>query len=78
MTDEDRIAVYRADSQQQASRRVLAETSLSGLGICLLTLQEEGEFPPGTRVGVFDRKNRAWLVNPWAGTSPWIPLAPDG
>lgn len=72
MTDDDRITVYACD---KSGRRYIAETSLTGLGLCLLTLHEEDEFPPGTRVGVFDRLRRVWLVNPWAGTSPWIPLA---
>ena len=65
----DRLAVYVITpgdkaSREIATRRRVAETSVDGLGLTLITLFEEHEFD-GLRVGVFDRARRAWIVNPW-------------
>lgn len=68
---EDRLAVYIIGTDGE--RRRLAETSVDGLGITLLTLHGEGEFHHGERglkVGVFDRESRLWIVSPWAGSRP--------
>lgn len=67
---EDRVAVYRVwpnPSGAGMSRSRIAETSLEGLGVCLLTLHEEAEFYPGDRIGLFDREKRSWLINPFVG-----------
>lgn len=65
----DRLAVYALS--RTGFRRRIAETSLEGLGLTLLTLEEEGEFHAGLnevalRVGIFDRLTRRWLISPWA------------
>jgi len=68
---EDRLAVYIIGTYGE--RRRIAETSVEGLGITLLTLHAEGEFHKGERalrVGVFDRETRLWVVSPWAGSRP--------
>lgn len=68
---EDRLAVYIIGTDGE--RRRLAETSIEGLGITLLTLHGEGEFHHGERglkVGVFDRETRLWVISPWAGSRP--------
>jgi hypothetical protein len=67
----DRLAVYVVAPGNQArdeivSRRRIAETSVDGLGLTLITLFEEHEFD-GVRVGVFDRSRREWIISPWSG-----------
>jgi hypothetical protein len=79
----DRLAIYAVTSGAATGsqggtgpeRRRIAETSVAGLGTCLMTLRAEGEFD-NARVGVFDREARVWLISPWA-TSPWIPTGDD-
>lgn len=68
---EDRLAVYVIGPS--GGRIRLAETSIEGLGVTLLTLHGEGEFHDqerALRVGVFDRETRLWIVQPWAGSRP--------
>lgn len=71
---EDRIAIYRVwravPGRNGLKRARIAETSLEGLGLCLLTLHQEDEFQPGDRIGLFDREKRNWLINPFGGGSP--------
>lgn len=73
----DRFAIYAVRrpgaGRGPEGRRRICETSLDGIGSTLMKLSEEGEYGEGDRVGIFDRKTRLWLINPWAGTSPWIP-----
>lgn len=79
---EDRFAVYtlrripyeegRGNRRGDRPRQVrLAETSRDGLGITITTLVAEGEFrgprDEQTPLGIFDRQERSWIVNPWAG-----------
>lgn len=61
----DRYCIYAITRR---NRWRLAETSLEGIGITLRTLHEEGQTTgDGVRVGVFDRTDRIWLVDPWKG-----------
>jgi hypothetical protein len=65
--DLDRYALYTI---RDGERVRLAETSQDGIGLTLVTLLSEGEFldPFGKRtpLGILDRRDRAWVVNPWA------------
>lgn len=58
----DRYRVYAVKGDQ---RFVLADTSENGLGVCLTTLHREGELL-GYAVGILDRQERAWIINPWS------------
>lgn len=63
--DLDRYALYTV---RDHGRTRLAETSLDGIGLALVTLLAEGEFGPDgerTPFGLFDRRDRYWVVNPW-------------
>jgi hypothetical protein len=71
----DRYAIYsvvpqwdRTDEvgEHVAGRKRLAETSLQGIGSCLVTLRNEGQLTNDSRVGILDRLDRTWIVNPWA------------
>lgn len=73
--EESRYAIYavgpvetRPDSvhPRHVDRRRIAETSLDGIGACLVTLREEDEITNNSRIGVLDRLTRQWVVNPWA------------
>jgi hypothetical protein len=61
--ESDRYAIYVATAR---NRRRLAETSLNGIGLCLRTLRDEGQITNDSRVGILDRLDHLWLVNPWA------------
>lgn len=61
--DDDRYAIY---ALRAGGHRRMAETSIEGVGLCLLTLREENEFDQHDRIGILDRLARTWLVNPWA------------
>lgn len=69
---DDRFAIYsvsRSDvhhGSPDEGRRRIAETSLDGIGLCISTLREDGEIDGDTRIGIFDREARTWIVNPWA------------
>ena len=61
----DRYRIYGITAR---GRWQLADTTLDGIGITLRTLYEEGQTTgDGVRVGIFDRTERIWLVNPWKG-----------
>lgn len=67
----DRYAIYAVCIEQgdvaiSTSTLRLAETSLLGIGLTLVTLDDEGEITDDTRVGILDRETRHWIVNPWA------------
>lgn len=71
--EESRYAIYSVaptyvyePSLSTPGRARLAETSLGGIGLCLHTLRAEGDLSEDSRVGIFDRLHRDWLVNPWA------------
>jgi hypothetical protein len=68
--EESRYAIYSlrrdAPAYPPEERSRLAETSLDGIGVTIRTLREDGDVSDDTRVGVFDRLTRDWLVNPWA------------
>ena len=71
--EESRYAIYvvsphpiYAASRDEPNRRRIAETSLDGIGLTLFTLRAEKEIGDDSRVGIFDRFSRVWLVNPWA------------
>ena len=59
---DDRYAIYVVTNNVHHR---LAETSLEGIGLTVETLREDGDIEPGTRVGVFDREKREWLISPW-------------
>ena len=61
----DRYAIYVVAVGANVRLR-LAETSLDGIGVCLRTLRDEDQFNDHSRMGIFDRHTREWLVNPWA------------
>lgn len=70
---DDRYAIYSVANlgsgapAKASDRRVrIAETSEEGLGITLRTLYDEGQITNETRVGILDRLERRWIVNPWA------------
>lgn len=70
-SDDERYAIYRwtpGDGAREHHR--LAETSLEGIGLTLRTLRDEGEITGDTRVGIFDRQERTWIINPWAAGRP--------
>lgn len=68
--EESRYAIYSVDvsntPRSHLDRKRIAETSLDGIGLCLSTLRAEGDLSADSRVGIFDRLDRTWLVNPWA------------
>ena len=66
---DDRYAIYSVTVTPRARKRV-AETSLEGIGPTIAQLREEGQLTIASRVGIFDRETRVWLVNPWAGGDP--------
>lgn len=77
--EESRFAIYTVKPDYRALRQLaegtydaalyrrrIAETSRDGIGGCLATLREEGDLTDDSRVGILDRLDRVWLVNPWA------------
>lgn len=65
--DDERYRIY---ALRDGERRTLADTGQDGIGIALVTLRGEGEFDEHDRIGIRDRQERRWIVNPWArGTS---------
>jgi hypothetical protein len=65
----DRYAVYavvRGTDGSRPARLRLAETSADGIGTCLITLRDEGQFHDDHSIGILDRVERRWIVNPWA------------
>jgi hypothetical protein len=67
--DLDRYALYTI---RNGERVRLAETSRDGIGVALTTLVGEGEFrgplDEQTPLGILDRRDREWVVNPWAAS----------
>jgi hypothetical protein len=67
--DADRYAIYRL---RNGERERLVETSLQGVGMTLHALRfpenadEEPLLVEDDRVGIFDRRERRWTLNPWA------------
>lgn len=59
----DRYAIYVV-SASRAQKRI-AETSLSGIGLALVTLRDEDEITHHSRVGIRDRIEGRWIVNPY-------------
>lgn len=55
------IAVLRG-----GQHRRIAETSLEGIGITIVTLRSENEIHEDDSLGIYDRETRTWIVNPWA------------
>lgn len=62
-SDDDRYAVYAVKG---TAHRRMAETSLEGIGLTLKTLRAEVEYDQHDSIGILDRLERTWLVNPWA------------
>ena len=46
-------------------QRQLADTSLQGIGTCLVTLRADGEISNDDKVGIRDRIEHKWIVNPY-------------
>jgi hypothetical protein len=53
-------------------RRRLCETSWEGLGPALRTMYEDGEIERGDAIGLFDRKEKTWPINPWTNVPSTI------
>lgn len=62
---DDRYGIYAVEPATRWQRRV-AETSLDGIGSTLAQLRAEGQLTADSRVGILDRLERSWLVNPYA------------
>lgn len=60
---DDRYAIY-AVTRRNSWR--IAETSETGIGMTLRVLRSEEQITDDSRVGIFDRETRRWLINPWA------------
>lgn len=71
---DDRYAIYAVgamrDDDGGRPRHRIAETSRDGIGLALVTLRDEGEYGDDSRIGIFDRETRTWIVNPWAKGTP--------
>lgn len=44
----------------------LAQTSIEGIGLALVTLRDEGQITQSDYVGVYDRRKKEWLLPPKA------------
>ena len=64
ITEDTRLGIYVKARGGRQHR--IAECSFTSLGLCLSTLYAEEQINPGQRVGIFDRLERHWLVNPHA------------
>lgn len=67
--EDDRYAIYVVFLTSRVhgiDRARLAETSRDGIGTTLCTLREEEQISNDSRVGILDRQERTWIVNPWA------------
>jgi hypothetical protein len=60
----DQYAIYTRNID--GVRRELARTSLDGIGLCLKTLADESQITRDDPIGILDRLDRRWIVNPWA------------
>lgn len=60
----DRFAIYAVD--REGERHRIAFTDLRGIGLTLSVLRNEGQITNDDRVGILDRFERLWVVNPWA------------
>ena len=45
---------------------LMSTPTLDGIGQMLALLRDEGEITDDTRVGILDRVDGRWIVNPWA------------
>jgi hypothetical protein len=70
----DRYAIYSiipargfrgGGERLERERREIATTSAEGIGVCLVTLRDEGQITNNSRVGILDRETRQWVINPW-------------
>ena len=67
--DADRYAIYRVRGKR---RDRLVETNLQGIGVAIHALrfpENPDELPllkEDDRLGIFDRRERRWTLNPWA------------
>jgi hypothetical protein len=61
---DNRYAIYTRNIDGE--RRELASTSLTGIGLTLKTLHEEEQITQDDPIGILDRLDRVWIVNPWA------------
>ncbi len=62
--ESDRYRIYTRDIDGKKIQ--LADTSLQGIGLCIKTLHDEGQLSKDDPVGIRDRVEHTWLVNPWA------------
>ena len=66
--ESDRYRIYILVGHGEATRweqRQLADSSLDGIGTALRVLRNEHQITNDDRVGIFDRVQRKWLVNPY-------------
>lgn len=58
---------YRIYAVRDGVQRRLCETSLDGIGLAITTMVDDGEADwQHERLGILDREERAWTVNPYA------------
>jgi hypothetical protein len=67
---EGRYAIYavnpNAGVDEENLRELACCPTLTGIGSMLAMLREDGGISDETRVGILDRVDRTWLLNPWA------------
>ena len=67
--DSDRYAIYVVRTRTKPGEREhhrLATGSLNDVGPSIVWLRASGELHQDDRVGIFDRRERKWVLNPWA------------
>ena len=62
--ESDRYGIYTLD--REGNRQNIADCSARMIGPTLLTLHEEGQINGDDRLGIRDRLQRTWIVNPYA------------
>lgn len=65
--DSDRYAIMVLAGDR---RDRIAYTSRDGIGCALVTLRDEEQLDVNDAVGVYDRRERRWVVNPYGRPRP--------
>lgn len=64
-SEEERYRIYTYKAGDPSGSILCTAGTPEALGLALVTMHDEREFPPGTAVGVLDAVNRKWIINPW-------------
>lgn len=64
--EEQRYAAYEVKHLDRSPHEMMSTPTLEGVGRMLALLRNEGEITDDTRVGILDRVDRKWIVNPFA------------